>query len=169
METVFSNVKKLTEIDNYKAANLLLNYLDNEKKIKSLLNSLEKSPKILYKLLYGILLGSANKHHKRDLSTGSINLELLSIKEQRKQTLISDPIIQEKFIELMCKIEPNSVYNNLKILEGYRLEIALVVSFKPHKYDFILTILIFIHFIITIDVQTVQYKQRNRLFTRKEW
>jgi hypothetical protein len=146
METVFSNVKKLTEIDNYKAANLLLNYLDNEKKIKSLLNSLEKSPKVLYKLLYGILLGSANKHHKRDLSTGSINLELLSIKEQRKQTLISDPIIQEKFIELMCKIEPNSVCNILKILEGYRLEIALVVSFKPYKYDFIFNICSFHNF-----------------------
>jgi len=154
METVFANIKNLTEIDNNKAANLLLDYLHNDNKFETVLNSLESNPKVLYKLLYGLLLGSANKHHKRDPSTGSINLESLSLREQRKQTLLLDPIIQEKFIELMCKIEPNSVYKSLMILEDYRVEIALVVSLHTNNWLTELNDYLFLNLV----VQTTQHK-----------
>jgi hypothetical protein len=127
METIYSNVESLVEIDFQKTAKFLLDYLE-EDKFERIIDSLEAKPKVLYKLLSGILLKESKKSHKRDPSTGSIDLQSLSVREQRKQIIITDPKLQERLIELMCDFEPNSVQKTLQILEDYRPEIILVVS-----------------------------------------
>ena len=129
---VYSKIDCLTEIDNKKTAKLILNDLDIDR-FEDVINSLKTKPKVLYKLLFGVLMGTASKSHKRDPSTGSINFESLSLREQQKQTLITDPKIQEKFIELMSEFEPKSVLKALNILEDYRPDVVLVVSFTSYQ------------------------------------
>ena len=126
-EFIYSRIECLTEIDNKKTAKLVLNDLDLDR-FEDILNSLKTNPKVLYRLLFGVLLGTTSKTHKRDASTASISFESLSLKEQRKQTLIRDQNIQEKFIQLMTQFEPNFVFKALNILEDYRPDIVLEVS-----------------------------------------
>ena len=127
-ENIYSKIDCLTEIDDRKTAKLVLNELDVDR-FQDVIHSLKTNPKVLYKLLFGVLLGTISKTHKRDPSTGSIDFESLSLRDQRKQTLITDPQIQELFIELMSELEPKQVFKTLNILEDYRPNVVLIVSF----------------------------------------
>ena len=126
-EHIYSNIELLTQIDSKRSANLILDYLDIER-FDEIISSLKSNPKVLYKLLFGVFIDS-NKIHKRDPSTGSISYESLSIRDQKKHSIISNPGTQEEFIELMAEFEPNRVYQTLVTLEDYRPEVVFTVSF----------------------------------------
>lgn len=125
-EHVYSNIESLTQIDNRKSAKLILDHLDVER-FDEIVSCLKSNPKVLYKLLSGVLTDT-NKGHKRDPSTGSISYESLSLREQKKHSILSDAKTQEMFIELMAEFEPNKVYQTLTALEDYRPEVVLTVS-----------------------------------------
>ncbi|XP_054168163.1 vacuolar protein sorting-associated protein 8 homolog [Oppia nitens] len=129
IDSIYSNIESIIEINYQKTAKLLIDILDIEKCHK-IFTSLESKPIVLYKLLNGLLLNPTNKSHKRDLSTGSLDLELLSLKEQRKQMLLTDNRIQEKLLELMSTFEPNSVFNALNVLQDYDVDNMLVFTKK---------------------------------------
>lgn len=122
---MFSQIEKLVEINKNKTAILVLDYVKDEKEIDSMLKSIEDKPKTMYYLLHGFFVGS--KTHKKDPSLSSIN-SLENAKDQKKQLFLAKNTLQEKFIELMCRFEPEYVISYLKQLEGYRDEVVLQVK-----------------------------------------
>lgn len=108
-----------------------MNYVKDEKEIDSILKSIEDKPKTMYYLLHGFFVGP--KTHKKDPSLSSIN-SLENAKDQKKQLFLAKNTLQEKFLELMCRFEPEYVISHLKQFEGYRDEVVLQV--KSYFYYF---------------------------------
>lgn len=128
-EVVQRNIAKLTDIDNIKTSLIIVEYFSSEDIFETIIDTLRDQSQCLYKLLHGFFL--ENHSHKRSASTDSKNSGLnISPNAEKRQVLLSAASLQETYVALMCQFEPNKIYETLKRLEGYRIDIVLEVSSK---------------------------------------
>ncbi|CAH1788234.1 unnamed protein product, partial [Owenia fusiformis] len=112
-----SHIQELVGIDAGKTAQLVLVGFNNP--LSDTIGKLEPNPELLYKFLHGVF------EYKE--SNGS------AIYSEKQITLEAN--IHERFIDLMCQHEPNSVYTYLKGAEGYRLEETLNICRRRQVTD----------------------------------
>ncbi|XP_053206764.1 vacuolar protein sorting-associated protein 8 homolog [Panonychus citri] len=119
LKCIWNNIGKLIEINSSLSTKLLLDYFIPTNDLENLLNSLESKPLDLMRVLKCLI--------DCDQSTN------WSVKDSpliSKCSILFEPWIHERYIELLCKYEPDEAARFLQSTSTYRPKVALQICTK---------------------------------------
>uniref|UniRef100_T1JRL6 Vacuolar protein sorting-associated protein 8 central domain-containing protein n=1 Tax=Tetranychus urticae TaxID=32264 RepID=T1JRL6_TETUR len=119
LKCIWENIGHLIEIDEKQATTLLLEYFVRTSDLENLLNSLESKPIYLMRVLKCLL--TCDQLNNVD----NKGLPLID-----KCSILFEPWIHERYIELLCKYEPDEAARFLQTTSTYRPKVALQICTK---------------------------------------
>jgi hypothetical protein len=109
---IVDSIQELLDIDGTKTGQILLLHIPQL--VRKLVDKLQREPKVLFQFLQGLF----------DYRQSHCGLAEL------KDEFNFDPVLVERYIELMCEFSPQNVYQYITSSEGYRLENAIKITKK---------------------------------------
>ncbi|XP_067145381.1 vacuolar protein sorting-associated protein 8 homolog isoform X3 [Centruroides vittatus] len=117
---IIASIEEIIDIDNKKISEMLTEFFPH--RLHEIVDKLDARPFILYQLLQGLF-------NKREM------LQQSSPSQGIKDNFEVNPNVQEKYIELMCRYNPEQVYGYVRSTEGYRLEETLEICRRYKVMD----------------------------------